>query len=73
MNMRITTPSLVEPAAFFRHYETDYWLTCYKQAVKEFNQLETKPVTLVVHRVPRAAEPYAASNVTILNERTQST
>ena len=55
----------------FRHYETDYWLTCYKQAVEEFNQLETKPVTLVVHRVPRAAEPYAASNVTILNERTQ--
>jgi hypothetical protein len=55
----------------FRHYETDYWLTCYKQAVEEFNQLETKPVTLVVHRVPLAAAPYAASNVTILNERTQ--
>ena len=27
----------------FRHYETDYWLTCYKQAVEEFNQLETQP------------------------------
>ncbi len=22
----------------FRHYETDYWLTCYKEAVQEFNQ-----------------------------------
>ncbi|MFZ1040224.1 MAG: glycosyltransferase family 39 protein [Anaerolineales bacterium] len=55
----------------FRHYETDYWLTCYKQAVEEFDQLETKPVTLVIHRVPLAAAPYAASNVTILNERTQ--
>ena len=21
----------------FRHYETDYWLTCYKEAVERFN------------------------------------
>jgi 4-amino-4-deoxy-L-arabinose transferase-like glycosyltransferase len=55
----------------FRKYETDYWMTCYKEAIKQFNQLETKPVTLAVHRVPLAAAPYAAPNVTILNERTQ--
>ena len=55
----------------FRQYETDYWLTCYKEAITQFNKLETEPVTLAVHRVPLAATPYAAPNVTILNERTQ--
>jgi 4-amino-4-deoxy-L-arabinose transferase-like glycosyltransferase len=53
----------------FRHYETDYWLTCYKQAVEEFNQLETQPVNLYIHREPEVAAPYAASNVKILDER----
>ncbi len=53
----------------FRHYETDYWLTCYKQAVKQFNQLETQPVNLYIHREPEVAAPYAASNVKILDER----
>ncbi|HEY9151777.1 MAG TPA: glycosyltransferase family 39 protein [Anaerolineales bacterium] len=53
----------------FRHYETDYWLTCYKQAVEEFNPLETGPVNLYVHREPEVAAPYAASNVKILDER----
>jgi 4-amino-4-deoxy-L-arabinose transferase-like glycosyltransferase len=53
----------------FRHYETDYWLTCYKQAVEEFNQLETGPVNLYIHREPEVAAPYAASNVTIFDER----
>jgi 4-amino-4-deoxy-L-arabinose transferase-like glycosyltransferase len=56
----------------FRHYETDYWLTCYKQAIEEFNQLEPQPVTLVVHREPGVVLPYIASNVRILVERTQS-
>jgi 4-amino-4-deoxy-L-arabinose transferase-like glycosyltransferase len=53
----------------FRHYETDYWLTCYKQAVEEFNRLESQPVNLYVHREPEVAAPYAASNVKILDER----
>ena len=53
----------------FRHYETDYWLTCYKQAVEEFNQRETGPVNLYVHREPEVAAPYAAGNVKILDER----
>lgn len=53
----------------FRHYETDYWLTCYKQAVEEFNQLEPQPVNLYVHREPEVAAPYAASNIKILDER----
>jgi hypothetical protein len=53
----------------FRHYETDYWLTCYKQAVEEFDQLESEPVNLYIHREPEVAAPYAASNIKILDER----
>ncbi|HEX8993087.1 MAG TPA: glycosyltransferase family 39 protein [Anaerolineales bacterium] len=56
-------------AGAFRHYETDYWLTCYKQAVEAFNRLESQPVKLYVHREPDVAQPYAASNVSILDER----
>ena len=54
--------------AVFRHYETDYWLTCYKEAVEDFNARISEPTTLFVHREPDVARPYAASNVTILAE-----
>jgi hypothetical protein len=53
----------------FRHFETDYWLTCYKEAVQAFNRMETQPVKLYVHREAQVAQPYAAGNVTILDER----
>ncbi len=53
----------------FRTYETDYWLTCYKAAVEEFNQVTTQPVKLYVHREAEVAQPYAAANVTVLDER----
>ncbi len=53
----------------FRNYETDYWLTCYRQAVEEFDAAFTGPVTLYVHREPEVAQPYAAPNVTILDQR----
>ncbi len=53
----------------FRHYETDYWLTCYKEAVQSFNRLEAAPVKLYVHREAEVAQPYAAANVTVLDER----
>ncbi len=56
-------------AGAFRHYETDYWLTCYKEAVQEFDQMEKGPVKLYVHREPEVAAPYAAPNVSILDER----
>lgn len=56
-------------AGAFRHYETDYWLTCYKEAVQAFDQRETGPVKLYVHREPEVAQPYAAANVSILDER----
>lgn len=53
----------------FRHYETDYWLTCYKDAVQEFDKMVTAPVKLYVHREPEVAAPYASANVTVLDER----
>lgn len=56
-------------AGAFRHYETDYWLTCYKEAVERFDQIGTQPLTLFVHREAEVAQPYAAKNVTVLNER----
>jgi len=56
-------------AGAFRRYETDYWLTCYKEAVQTFNDLETHPVRLYVHREAEVALPYAAPNITVLDER----
>ncbi len=50
----------------FRQYETEYWLTCYKQAVEELNQSETNPANLYVHRETYIAEYYANSNITTL-------
>jgi hypothetical protein len=55
-------------AGAFRHYETDYWLTCYREAVTQFNLIETQPVKLYVHREPAAAQPFAAKNITVLDE-----
>lgn len=55
----------------FRHYETDYWLTCYKEAVERFNGTVTDPARLFVHREAEVAAPYARSNITVLEERTE--
>lgn len=56
-------------AGAFRHYETDYWLTCYREAVEQINQIGTLPIRLYVHREADVAQPYAAQNVTVLDER----
>lgn len=53
----------------YRHYETDYWLTCYKEAVQRFDEMHTEPVRIFVHREPDVATPYAAANVLVLDER----
>jgi hypothetical protein len=53
----------------FRHYETDYWLTCYKEAVQRFSASVQIPVRLFVHREVAVAAPYASSDVTVLDER----
>lgn len=50
-------------AAASRHYETDYWLTCYREAM-------TSPIledyrTLLVHRQPSLAALYARPGATV--------
>ncbi|HSL44405.1 MAG TPA: hypothetical protein VK897_13295 [Anaerolineales bacterium] len=49
----------------FRNYETDYWLTCYKDAVQHLNQMVDEPAELYVHREAYIAEYYATENLTV--------
>lgn len=49
----------------FRQYETDYWLTCYKEAVGVLEQELTGPATLYVHREAYIADYYANENVKV--------
>ncbi len=51
----------------FRVYETDYWLTCYKEAVEQANALA--PAALYVHREAYIAAAYAAPGLAVLEER----
>ena len=51
----------------FRIYETDYWLTCYKQAVEQVNMLG--PANLFVHRETYIATTYAANGLNVFEER----
>jgi hypothetical protein len=48
----------------FRKYETDYWLTCYKQAVEELNAIRD-PINLYVHREAYIAGYYANDNIIV--------
>ena len=54
--------------AVFREYETDFWLTCYKDAVEELNQANV-PLNLFVHREPYIADYYAGENINVLDLR----
>jgi hypothetical protein len=46
----------------FRRYETDYWLTCYKEAMEKLNQSVSDPANLYVHREAYIAAYYANEN-----------
>ena len=52
----------------FREYETDYWLTCYKDAVQQLNEIDA-PIDLFVHREAYLAEYYADENLTVRDLR----
>ena len=52
----------------FRQFETDYWLTCYKEAVQGFDQQDAQ---LFVKREPYIAEYYAKENITLRDYRTE--
>lgn len=55
----------------FREYETEYWLTCYREAVLKFNE-EAKPGTqLFVRREPYIAAYYTSPNITVRDFRTE--
>jgi hypothetical protein len=49
----------------FRQYETDYWLTCYKEAVEKLNQTLSSPADLYVHREAYIAAYYANKNINV--------
>lgn len=50
----------------FRRFETDYWLTCYKETMHLINQeAQNHPVTVFALRQPQIARRYAAANVTV--------
>ncbi|HCR70070.1 MAG TPA: hypothetical protein DIW23_01380 [Anaerolineae bacterium] len=55
----------------FRNYETEYWLTCYREAVLELNEITNKEVNLFVRREPYIADYYANENITIRDFRTE--
>jgi hypothetical protein len=47
----------------FRKYETDYWLTCYKESVERLNQKTSEPASLFVKREAYIAATYANDNI----------
>lgn len=49
----------------FRQYETDYWLTCYKEAVAALEQTVDSPVDLYVHREAYIADYYADEKIAV--------
>jgi hypothetical protein len=53
----------------FRRFETDYWLTCYKESMEQFNQYASDNPTLYVHREAYIAEYYAASGIDVKEYR----
>ncbi|HND50158.1 MAG TPA: hypothetical protein PLL95_16445, partial [Anaerolineales bacterium] len=55
----------------FRKYETEYWLTCYREAVLGLDQIAETGAQLFVRREPYIAAYYANSNITIRDFRTE--
>jgi len=55
----------------FRTYETEYWLTCYREAVLGMNQKASPGTQLYVRREPYIAAYYANDNISIRDFRTE--
>jgi hypothetical protein len=49
------------------HFETDYWLTCYKEAVEQLEPFATQPTNLFVKREFYIASYYAPKNINVLD------
>ncbi len=48
-------------------YETDYWLTCYKEALEEFSKFSPEKETLMVLREAVNAAYYAPEDITVID------
>jgi len=53
----------------FRNYETDYWLTCYKEAAEKINNKSTAPTRLFVYREAYIAKTYIDSHIEVWDLR----
>jgi hypothetical protein len=49
----------------FRQYETDFWLTCYKEAVQNLDRQTSRPINLYVRREAYIAGYYATEKITV--------
>jgi hypothetical protein len=49
----------------FRQYETEYWLTCYKESIERLEQTTDTQVNLYVHREAYIADYYANERITV--------
>ncbi|HEY3477123.1 MAG TPA: hypothetical protein VGK56_21085 [Anaerolineales bacterium] len=49
----------------FRRYETDFWLTCYKEAIDTLEQTADMPAKLYVHREAYIADYYAGESIAV--------
>ena len=46
-------------------FETDYWLTCYKEALEQLASFADEPINLYVQREYYIAEYYATDQITV--------
>ena len=53
----------------FRKYETEYWLTCYKEAMQELDASLDQPANVFVLREAYIAEYYSGSNTIVRDLR----
>jgi hypothetical protein len=58
-------------AGAFRKYETEYWLTCYREAVIRFDEEASTGTQLFARREPYIAAYYASADITVRDFRTE--
>jgi hypothetical protein len=54
-----------ETGGAYRRYETDFWLTCYKELMAQVDEKVSSSTTLFVHRQPSIAQEYALPGIII--------
>jgi hypothetical protein len=54
-----------ETGGAYRRYETDFWLTCYKELMAQVDEKVSPGSTLFVHRQPSIAQEYASPGIII--------